>query len=289
MERADGGKLGGCAQSRTTSDDEDDCEHPYTYMTMGMEMLVLVILSTSCYLNSLWGEFVFDDIIAVMENMDVRPETPISQAFKHDFWGTAITDWQSHKSYRPLTIMSFRLSYYLAGYHWNEFQFHLVNVVLHAVVTLLALPTARLCFMTGPQARGSRRQVAAFWAAAFFATHPIHTDAVSSIVSRGEMLSGALLLLSFLAYTRAPASSSPILAARRASSSLSPASTAAPAHFSFWGSLVAFAFWIPLSVALAFVGLLCKEQAITVVAIQVAYDMGLATPGMWNLEKSCCA
>ena len=66
---------------------------------------------------------------------------PLMQVFEHDFWGTAITDWQSHKSYRPLTILSFRLSYYLAGYHWSEFQFHLVNVVLHAVSPEMCVTT----------------------------------------------------------------------------------------------------------------------------------------------------
>jgi len=269
-------------------EDEPGDEHAYTWIAMSREVVALVLLSTCCYLNSLWGEFVFDDIIAVMENKDVRPETPIAKVFEHDFWGTAITDWQSHKSYRPLTILSFRLSYYLAGYHWNEFQFHLVNVVLHAVVTLLALPTARLCFMSGAQAHGSRRQTAAFWAAAFFATHPIHTDAVSSIVSRGEMLSGALLLLSFLAYSRAAAASSPVPHARRTSSATpfpSPSAPTAAATSPLW-CLVAFAFWIPLAVALAFVGLLCKEQAITVVALQFAYDVALATPGTRRMTSS---
>lgn len=42
-------------------------------------------------------------------------------------------------------------------------------------------------------------------AAALFATHPIHTDAVSSIVSRGEMLSASMFMLSFLNYKQAVA------------------------------------------------------------------------------------
>jgi len=56
---------------------EEDVE--YTYGAMARESAVLVLLSTTCYLNSLWGEFVFDDIIAVMENKDVRPETPLEK------------------------------------------------------------------------------------------------------------------------------------------------------------------------------------------------------------------
>jgi hypothetical protein len=228
-----------------------ECEwHEYTYAAMARESCVLVFLSTSCYINSLHGEFVFDDIIAVQENLDVRPETPLAKIFEHDFWGTDITDWQSHKSYRPLTILSFRLSYYIAGYHWNEFQFHLVNVVLHAIVTLLALPTARLCFMTGPQAFGQRRQAAAFWAAAFFAVHPIHTDAVSSIVSRGEMLSGAFLLLSFLAYSRA---ADVVSRQQPLAPDTSPSSTPTLSSKSIVWCVIASVFWVPLSVALAFV------------------------------------
>ena len=66
---------------RTRGGDED----PYTYADGAREAAVLVLLSTGCYLNSLWGEFVFDDIIAVMENKDVRPETPLATIFEAKF------------------------------------------------------------------------------------------------------------------------------------------------------------------------------------------------------------
>ncbi len=42
--------------------------------------------------------------------------------------------------------------------------------------------------------------------------------------------------------------------------------------------IIATLFWVPLSVGLAFVGMLCKEQAITVVAIEAAFDIGTASP-----------
>ena len=60
-------------------------EDPYTHTDGAREAAVLVLLSTACYLNSLWGEFVFDDIIAVMENKDVRPETPLATIFESKF------------------------------------------------------------------------------------------------------------------------------------------------------------------------------------------------------------
>lgn len=61
-----------------------------------------------CYLNGLNGDFVHDDIPAVTLNKDVLALNPISHAFRNDFWGTPMADISSHKSYRPLTILTFR-------------------------------------------------------------------------------------------------------------------------------------------------------------------------------------
>jgi len=69
---------------------------------------IVFILATLCYISSLEGGFVFDDTEAIINNGDVRSETPITQLFYNDFWGTSLTHPNSHKSYRPLTILSFR-------------------------------------------------------------------------------------------------------------------------------------------------------------------------------------
>ena len=69
--------------------------------------VVLVVAASLCFLNSYDGEFVFDDTEAILNNEDVR-SSPIQQLFRNDFWGTELTHVQSHKSYRPLTVMSFR-------------------------------------------------------------------------------------------------------------------------------------------------------------------------------------
>lgn len=61
-----------------------------------------------CYLNGMNGEFVHDDIPAITLNRDVLGTNKISRVFKNDFWGTPMADANSHKSYRPLTVLSFR-------------------------------------------------------------------------------------------------------------------------------------------------------------------------------------
>jgi hypothetical protein len=69
---------------------------------------VVGVVALSCYLNGLTGEFVHDDIPAVTQNKDVLGLSPLSHVFRNDFWGTAMGDVNSHKSYRPLTTLSFR-------------------------------------------------------------------------------------------------------------------------------------------------------------------------------------
>lgn len=60
------------------------------------------------YSNSLNGEFVHDDIPAIVTNADVTGGNSVLKIFKNDFWGTPMSDTGSHKSYRPLTTLTFR-------------------------------------------------------------------------------------------------------------------------------------------------------------------------------------
>ncbi|XP_060550476.1 protein O-mannosyl-transferase TMTC1 isoform X3 [Pantherophis guttatus] len=98
----------------------------------------------------------------------------------------------SHKSYRPLCILTFRLNILLAG--MNPFYFHALNVVLHCLVTLVLMYT---CDKTVFKDSGL-----AFVTALFFAAHPIHTEAVTGIVGRADVLACLLFLLAFLSYNR---------------------------------------------------------------------------------------
>lgn len=49
---------------------------------------LIVFVAVAVYWNALDCDFAFDDISAVKENRDLRPTTPWSQLFEHDFWGT---------------------------------------------------------------------------------------------------------------------------------------------------------------------------------------------------------
>ncbi|CAB3375830.1 protein O-mannosyl-transferase TMTC1-like [Cloeon dipterum] len=151
-------------------------------------------IALSCYANSLGGDFVHDDVPAVLQNRDVLGLTGLSELFVNDFWGTRMSDPNSHKSYRPLTVLTFRANYILSGL--EPYWFHAWNVVLH---TMAAVLFTRVCVVVA----GLRPQFAAI-AGALFAAHPVHTEAVSGIVGRADVLACVLFLLSFLAYHGKP-------------------------------------------------------------------------------------
>uniref|UniRef100_A0A670YK17 dolichyl-phosphate-mannose--protein mannosyltransferase n=1 Tax=Pseudonaja textilis TaxID=8673 RepID=A0A670YK17_PSETE len=151
------------------------------------------LVAALCYWNSLQGEFVHDDVWAIVNNPDARPgASPPLAAFSNDFWGKGMGENTSHKSYRPLCVLTFRLNILLAG--MNPFYFHALNVVLHCLVTLVLMYT---CDKTVFKDSGL-----AFVTALFFAAHPIHTEAVTGIVGRADVLACLLFLLAFLSYNR---------------------------------------------------------------------------------------
>ena len=54
--------------------------------------LILFCVSILCFVNSVEGDFVHDDIVAITNNPDVIGKTPIYRLFFHDFWGKPMAD-----------------------------------------------------------------------------------------------------------------------------------------------------------------------------------------------------
>ena len=145
------------------------------------------LLATVCvvsYANAPGCGFVFDDVSAVRDNRDLRPTTPIANVFLDDFWGTPMAKEQSHKSYRPATVLTFRLNYLLGGL--EPWGYHAINVLLHACVCSLYFLVCASCLGCGNRA--------ALTAALLFAVHPVHTEAVTGVVGRAELLSSVFFL-----------------------------------------------------------------------------------------------
>jgi tetratricopeptide (TPR) repeat protein len=153
--------------------------------------VVLAAFSVLLYGNTLWGGFVWDDRAAIIGNKDVRGESNIfSILFEHDFWGQDITLVDSHKSYRPLTTLSFRLNHFIHGY--SASGYHLGNIIIFAITSVLVykLATQWIASCYGP-----------LTAALLFTFHPIHVEAVASLVGRADSLCGLFYIATLITYT----------------------------------------------------------------------------------------
>ncbi|XP_053271250.1 protein O-mannosyl-transferase TMTC1 isoform X6 [Pleuronectes platessa] len=72
--------------------------------------------------------------------------------------------------------------------------FHIVNVCFHCAVSCLLMHTCISCVFEDSRL--------AFITALLFAVHPVHTEAVSGVVGRADVLACLLFLLTFLSYVR---------------------------------------------------------------------------------------
>uniref|UniRef100_A0A8C6NY08 dolichyl-phosphate-mannose--protein mannosyltransferase n=1 Tax=Nothobranchius furzeri TaxID=105023 RepID=A0A8C6NY08_NOTFU len=200
--------------------------------------VAVALVALLCFLNSYDGEFVFDDSEAIVNNKDLRPATPLGSIWSNDFWGSNLSSNSSHKSYRPLTVLTFRLNYLLAG-GLHPIGFHVLNITLHAVISVLMIDVfAILIGGLDCDEKGrtfNRAPKTSLLAAIFFAAHPVHTESVAGIVGRADLLCALFFQLSFLTYCRA---------------------------FNKDDSFSVK--WVVVSLVLCAAAMLCKEQGITV-------------------------
>lgn len=148
-------------------------------MRLRHQLILLICLTALCYLPFLNAPFIWDDQQFVTENQTIQSFS-IPQMFTESTTaGGGITS----NYYRPLTSISFAID---AGW-WgnNPIGFHLTNLVLHLTAGLL------LFWLLTNLGLSNRWRL---WVTAFFLLHPVQTEAVAYISSRGDSLSTVFLL-----------------------------------------------------------------------------------------------
>ena len=187
-----------------------------------------------------------------MKNPDLLPATPLWNLFVDDFWGTPVRHSGSHKSYRPLCVLTFRLNYLLSGL--DPFSYHLTNVLLHAGVTALYVLTVRKAVTSCPSD-------VLLLSGLLFAVHPIHTEAVAGVVGRADVLACLFFLLAIHLYID--------YCNVRHHVPLPTLNGCRPAtHRTRWLYYVG-------SVTCTCASMLSKEHGVTVVAVCLVYDLFL--------------
>jgi len=137
-------------------------------------LLLVLLLSVSIYMNSIYGDFMLDDEMLIQKY-------PVIRHFSMDIL-----------TYRLVRTLSYAVDYHFWGL--NPLGYHLSNL-LYNTLTVLAV-----FFLT-------RRLTGIFFVsistALLFAVHPIHTEAVSYLSGRRDILSALFYFLGFLSYIKA--------------------------------------------------------------------------------------
>lgn len=145
---------------------------------------LVACLALAASANSVANGFVYDDVALIANSPRVHALT----AWWREF---ASTYWPGGDGYRPLTMIAWRIEWALGG--GSPAFFHAVNVALH-VATSVAVLWLGLSMLP---------LVPAFVAAALYAVHPVHVEAIANVVGQSELAVALLLTLATGMYLHA--------------------------------------------------------------------------------------
>jgi protein O-mannosyl-transferase len=171
--------------------------------SVGIQLLVH-ILCVVIYLIPIltpnpYGGPTLDELhIMSPENKDISGESRLIDVFKNDYWGRPMTSESSHRSWRPMTVLTFR---YLKGfYSGSQLTMHrCVNAFTHAAAAeavgilatqLFAPPTPRQTIMLKMITK------------VVFALHPTHVEVAANAANRNHIM--AILFSATLADPECP-------------------------------------------------------------------------------------
>jgi tetratricopeptide (TPR) repeat protein len=149
----------------------------------------LCAVTVAAYANS------FGLGLALDANRLVREDTRVHAVNAHNLKLILWADyWYPHaqdRLYRPLTTLSFLANYVTLRNGPAPAAYHATNLLLHLVNALLVFALARR-LLADP--------LAAWFAAALWAVHPVTTESVANIAGRSDLLASAAVLGALLVY-----------------------------------------------------------------------------------------
>lgn len=152
----------------------------------------LGLLTLLAYANSFQAGLTVDNKLII--GLDPRIQSVsagnLRLIFSENYW------WPFARGdlYRPLTTLTYLCNYAVLGNGASPFGYHVINLALHLANVVLAFLLLR---------RLGASSTVAWLAAAFFAVHPIQTEAVTNIVGRADLLATCAVLSAAICYVRA--------------------------------------------------------------------------------------
>lgn len=167
-------------------------------ITRLLAVVALLIVIASVYLPGLSGPFVLDDFENITLNPSVAMHTLDATSIRVAAQGN-----ESGLLGRPLPSVSFALNYYWAGGANSTLPFKVTNLAIHLCNTVLVLILC-LALLGSPAGQRAIRQehrfIAAFFATALWALHPIQITNVLYVVQRINSLAAFWVLSGLILY-----------------------------------------------------------------------------------------
>ena len=193
-----------------------------------------IVISLAVYANALWNGFVYDDGFLVLDNPWIKDPRFLPEIFLSEAWG--FIQGEPNSYYRPMMHVIYSVDFNLFGL--KPWGFHLVNIVFHTGSSVLVFLIARTLFSENKYP--SRFISIPLMAGVLFAVHPIHSEAVVWVSGVQDLSYAFFCLLSLYLYLLSDSRFNAL-------------------YF--------------LSVLAFFLGTLCKEPALILPALLVAYDL----------------
>lgn len=145
---------------------------------------IISILTVLVYLSSFSVPFILDDYHVVQINPNIKNISEINPL-----------------SSRSILTYSLAINYYLGGL--NPFGYHLMNLVLHVINSILVYYLAFSLFSQLKKDKELENTITSVFCALIFALHPLHVGTVVQISSRSAVLMTTFFLLSLLLFIKA--------------------------------------------------------------------------------------
>lgn len=151
-----------------------------------VHLLVIVTFGTIFYINSFGNFFVWNDWTLIIENFLIKDWWNLPEIFTSAFWKPLLGE--PAQVYRPVFFLSFITDFSL--WRLNPWGYHLTNTLLHVLNSVLVYFLMRRYVTPSTALIGS----------VLFAAHPIHTEAVTYISGRTDLLVSFFLLSGVLLF-----------------------------------------------------------------------------------------
>jgi protein O-mannosyl-transferase len=148
--------------------------------------IAILALAVAASATSVANGFALDDVPLVADNAAIHT--------LHGWWGLFTRPYwppqYGASLYRPFVMLGFAVQWAVGN--GSPFVFHLTSIALYALASALVLALFLLLLPPAP----------ALIAAALFAVHPVHVEAVANIVGQTELVAAVAALGAAILYVR---------------------------------------------------------------------------------------